>query len=236
MTLEVTVGIDIGTTSVKALAVDGDGRVVAHSRVPHDLLASRAGELAHPAAKAWRDGVLDALARVRYGHDARRRRARHPGHRRGRHGAVAVRRRRHGPTDLARAALRRRARRGSRGPGGGVVGRAGPVPGLARAPPPRGGRLLAGPGGGQRRPQRGRGHRHRGGLHRHAPVRHAGVGRLGGRRRGPRRHRPAAGDRVGRRPGGYASTPPGAPCSVAAPSTRWASSWWPGRARMATSS
>jgi xylulokinase len=64
MALEVTVGIDIGTTSVKALAVDGDGRVVARSRVGHALLASHSGELAHPADAAWRRGVLDALARL----------------------------------------------------------------------------------------------------------------------------------------------------------------------------
>lgn len=62
MAVEVTVGIDIGTTSVKALAVDGDGRVVASSRVGHELRSSRAGELAHPADAAWHDGVLEALA------------------------------------------------------------------------------------------------------------------------------------------------------------------------------
>jgi len=67
MALEVTVGIDIGTTSVKALAVDGEGRVVASSRVGHELLASRAGELAHPANAAWHDGVLEALARLQTG-------------------------------------------------------------------------------------------------------------------------------------------------------------------------
>jgi xylulokinase len=65
MALEVTVGIDIGTTSVKALAVDGDGRVAARSRVGHELHASRAGELAHPADAAWRQGVLDALSGLR---------------------------------------------------------------------------------------------------------------------------------------------------------------------------
>lgn len=64
MALEVTVGIDIGTTSVKGLAVDGDGRVVAASRVGHELLASHAGELAHPADAAWRLGVVEALARL----------------------------------------------------------------------------------------------------------------------------------------------------------------------------
>ena len=64
MAREVTVGIDIGTTSVKALAVDGDGRVVARCRVPHELLAAHAGELAHAADAAWRQGVVDSLARI----------------------------------------------------------------------------------------------------------------------------------------------------------------------------
>src|SRR3954451_21273808 len=68
---EVTVGIDIGTTSVKALAVEGDGRVVARARVPHELKAGHAGELAHDARRAWRDGVLAALASVRAGLDVR---------------------------------------------------------------------------------------------------------------------------------------------------------------------
>jgi len=61
---EVTVGIDIGTTSVKAVAADAAGRVVASSRVPHDLYASQAGELAHDARQAWHDGVRAALAAV----------------------------------------------------------------------------------------------------------------------------------------------------------------------------
>jgi xylulokinase len=64
MAIEVTVGIDIGTTSVKAVAADGDGQVVARCRVPRPLLARHAGELAHDARASWRDGVVDALARV----------------------------------------------------------------------------------------------------------------------------------------------------------------------------
>jgi len=61
MPTEVTVGVDIGTTSVKAIAVDGDGRVVASRRVPHRLLSAHAGELAHDAAQAWHQGVRTAL-------------------------------------------------------------------------------------------------------------------------------------------------------------------------------
>ena len=62
MATEVTVGVDIGTTSVKAVAADGDGRVVASRRVPHELRSSHAGELAHDAAAAWHHGVRAALA------------------------------------------------------------------------------------------------------------------------------------------------------------------------------
>ncbi len=62
MATEVTIGIDIGTTSVKAVAADAAGRVVASRRVPHGLRSSHAGELAHDAAQAWHHGVRAALA------------------------------------------------------------------------------------------------------------------------------------------------------------------------------
>lgn len=61
---EVTVGIDIGTTSVKAVAADADGRVLARARIPHELYARGPGELAHDARRAWHDGVQRALAEV----------------------------------------------------------------------------------------------------------------------------------------------------------------------------
>jgi xylulokinase len=69
MASEVTVGIDIGTTSVKAVAADGDGRVLARSRVTRPLLARHAGELAHDARSSWRDGVVEALGQVLAGRD-----------------------------------------------------------------------------------------------------------------------------------------------------------------------
>jgi xylulokinase len=62
---EVTVGIDIGTSSVKALAVDGDGTVVASARVPHEYRVPAPGRLEHDAAVAWRDGPLAARAALR---------------------------------------------------------------------------------------------------------------------------------------------------------------------------
>ena len=61
---EVTVGIDIGTTSVKAVAADGDGTVLARARVPHGLHVPAPDRLEHDANEAWRDGVRAALAEV----------------------------------------------------------------------------------------------------------------------------------------------------------------------------
>jgi xylulokinase len=61
-TREVTVGIDIGTSSVKAVAADGDGNVVAHTRIPHPCLVDAPDRLEHDAAVAWRDGPRAALA------------------------------------------------------------------------------------------------------------------------------------------------------------------------------
>jgi xylulokinase len=60
MSGDVTVGVDIGTTSVKALAVDGDGTVVARVRVPHGFIASRPDQLEHDAVRAWRRGPRKA--------------------------------------------------------------------------------------------------------------------------------------------------------------------------------
>jgi xylulokinase len=66
---EVTVGIDIGSTSVKALAVDEDGEVLARARVPHSLRSPQADQLEHDVDEAWRTGVRAALDEVAEGHD-----------------------------------------------------------------------------------------------------------------------------------------------------------------------
>lgn len=58
----VTVGIDIGTTSVKAVAADDEGVVVARARVPHEIRVPRPGAFEHDVDQAWRDGVLAAMA------------------------------------------------------------------------------------------------------------------------------------------------------------------------------
>jgi xylulokinase len=60
----VTVGIDIGTTSVKAVAADDDGTVVARARIPHEVHSRVAGEFEHDVDQAWRAGVVSALDEV----------------------------------------------------------------------------------------------------------------------------------------------------------------------------
>ena len=59
-----TVGVDIGTTSVKAVAVDARGEVVARTRVPHAVCTPTVDHLEHDAAKAWRRGPRRAFAQV----------------------------------------------------------------------------------------------------------------------------------------------------------------------------
>ncbi|HUC38400.1 MAG TPA: FGGY-family carbohydrate kinase [Acidimicrobiales bacterium] len=60
----VTVGIDIGTTSTKAVAVDAEGTVLARSRVGHRVITPAPDLLEHDAGRAWRKGPLRALAEV----------------------------------------------------------------------------------------------------------------------------------------------------------------------------
>jgi xylulokinase len=61
---DVTIGIDIGSTAVKAVAADEDGRVVARARVPHQLRVPAPDRLEHDADEAWRQGPLTALNRL----------------------------------------------------------------------------------------------------------------------------------------------------------------------------
>jgi xylulokinase len=60
----VTVGVDVGTTSVKALAVDEEGTVVARSKVAHSVLAPEPDILRHDARRAWRSGPRRAFEAV----------------------------------------------------------------------------------------------------------------------------------------------------------------------------
>jgi xylulokinase len=59
---EVTVGVDIGTSSVKAIAADGDGNVVGSARIPHRFRVPSPGRFEHDAGEAWRRGPDAALA------------------------------------------------------------------------------------------------------------------------------------------------------------------------------
>ena len=58
----VTFGLDIGTSSVKAVAADDDGNVVARARVPHQVRVPAPEQFEHDATVAWRDGPQRALA------------------------------------------------------------------------------------------------------------------------------------------------------------------------------
>ncbi len=64
MSPPVTVGLDIGTSSVKAVAADDDGNVVASARVPHEMRVPTPGRLEHDAVDAWRTGPRRALAEL----------------------------------------------------------------------------------------------------------------------------------------------------------------------------
>ncbi len=61
---DVTIGIDIGTTAVKAVAADENGQVTARVRIPHQLRVPAPDLLEHDADEAWRRGPLTALDRL----------------------------------------------------------------------------------------------------------------------------------------------------------------------------
>jgi xylulokinase len=58
---DVTIGIDIGSTAVKAVAADENGQVTARVRIPHQLRVPAPDRLEHDADEAWRRGPLAAL-------------------------------------------------------------------------------------------------------------------------------------------------------------------------------
>ncbi len=59
-----TIGVDIGTTSVKAVVADEDGRVLARTRIPHQLRVPAPDRMEHDADEAWRRGPLAAVAEL----------------------------------------------------------------------------------------------------------------------------------------------------------------------------
>lgn len=58
---DVTIGIDVGSTAVKAIAADADGNVAARVRIPHELRVPAPDRLEHDADAAWRRGPAAAL-------------------------------------------------------------------------------------------------------------------------------------------------------------------------------
>ena len=61
---EVTVGVDIGTSSVKAVAADSDGNVVGSARIPHRFYVPTPGRFEHDANEAWRRGPEAAVGEL----------------------------------------------------------------------------------------------------------------------------------------------------------------------------
>src|SRR5262245_47346274 len=61
---DLTVGIDIGTSSVKAVAADADGKVVAGARVPHAWYVPTPLRFEHDAVEAWWHGPRRVLAEL----------------------------------------------------------------------------------------------------------------------------------------------------------------------------
>jgi sugar (pentulose or hexulose) kinase len=67
----VTIGIDVGSTAVKAVAADADGRVTARVRIPHALRVPAPDRLEHDADEAWRRGPVAALDQLAPAPDVR---------------------------------------------------------------------------------------------------------------------------------------------------------------------
>jgi xylulokinase len=59
-------GIDIGTTAVKAVLLDGSARIIAEAESPHDLRAPRPG-WAEEVPDAWWQGAATVVRHVLHG-------------------------------------------------------------------------------------------------------------------------------------------------------------------------
>lgn len=57
---DVTIGIDVGSTAVKAICADAEGNVTARVRIPHELRVPAPDRLEHDAEAAWRRGPVAA--------------------------------------------------------------------------------------------------------------------------------------------------------------------------------
>jgi xylulokinase len=60
--IEITIGVDVGTTAVKAVAVDAEGGVRARARVPVPVHVIESDSFEHDAAVAWQKAPLQAVA------------------------------------------------------------------------------------------------------------------------------------------------------------------------------
>ena len=148
---EITVGLDIGTTSIKAVAVAADGTVAARARIPHEVRVPEPECLEHDARRAWWRNPRRALSQL---HATEPRAIAVAGD-----GALARGRRRGRPADDAGPAVRRppgaRRRRRAGGRGRRRTERRGRgLSALDRRASSRRGGLLAGAGRGQPLPRR----------------------------------------------------------------------------------
>lgn len=65
--MEYTLGIDIGTTSVKVIMISSEGRIIDETSVPHDLISKHLN-WAEEDADIWWDNVVTALKRIKERH------------------------------------------------------------------------------------------------------------------------------------------------------------------------
>ena len=63
-------GLDVGSSSTKAVLVDGDGAVVAEARLEHGIARPRPGWAEQDAEQVWWGSVVEACRRVLPGHEA----------------------------------------------------------------------------------------------------------------------------------------------------------------------
>ncbi len=61
---DLTIGVDVGTTSVKGVLVDNAGNVRASVRIPHRVAFPAPDRIEHDARKAWRQAPRRVLARL----------------------------------------------------------------------------------------------------------------------------------------------------------------------------
>ena len=71
MTEDLFLGLDVGSSSTKAVLVDADGAVVADARLEHGISRPRPGWAEQDAERDWWGGVVEACRRLLAGRAAR---------------------------------------------------------------------------------------------------------------------------------------------------------------------